>query len=142
MADDLTAFLTARLDEEHLLAHKFVYVDGGEWTADVLARLWWYSDPPKSRSATDPIIQHAARYNPARIMREVEAKRAILDRHQPHETAFDGPACNWCSEDVDDRPQLWKQPWPCPDARSLAAVWNDHPDYRQEWAPAPATLGS
>ena len=76
------------------------------------------------------------------LARDVAAKRAILDRHMPHETAFDGPACNWCSEDVDDRPQLWKQPWPCPDARSLAAVWNDHPDYRQEWAPAPATLGS
>jgi hypothetical protein len=26
--------------------------------------------------------------------------------------------------------------WPCPDLRDLASAWSDHPDYRQEWAPA------
>jgi hypothetical protein len=71
---------------------------------------------------------------PARVLREIAAKRAILGRHMPHQPAFGGPACNWCSEDVDDRPQIAKEPWPCPDVRSLAAVWSDHQDYRQEWA--------
>ncbi len=65
--------------------------------------------------------------------RMIDAFRAILDRHMPHETAFGGPACDWCSEDVDDRPQLAKERWPCPDVLSLAAVWSGHPDYRQEW---------
>ena len=135
MADDLTAFLTARLDEEHLLAHKFVYVDGGEWTADVLARLWWYSDPPKPRSATDPIIQHAARYNPARIVREVETKRAILARHQQAPGADGTLFCCWCSSDVDTASlDVW---WPCPDVRDITAIWDGHPDYDPAWGPLP-----
>jgi Family of unknown function (DUF6221) len=143
MADDLTAFLTARLNEEYLLAHRFVYVDGGEWTAEVLARLWWFSDPPKSRSATDPIIQHAARYNPARIVREVEAKQAILAEHRPTDwKAYGDLMCFRCRLD-DDEPipdgHHWV-PWPCPTVRQLAAVYSDHPDYHQEWAPAPATI--
>ena len=68
-------------------------------------------------------------------LRMVKAGRSIMSRHTPHQPAFGGPACNWCSEDVDDRPQIAKERWPCPDVLSLAAVWSDHPDYDQEWAP-------
>lgn len=125
---DLIAFVTARLDEEHWEAYKF-HRDGG-WSADMLATLF-------GRDESDPVIQHIARHDPARVLREVAAKRAILDRHMPHQPAFGGLACNWCSEDVDDRPQIAKESWPCPDVRSLAAVWSDHQDYRQEWAPQP-----
>jgi len=125
---DLTAFLAARLDEEHLLAHKFIYVDGGEWTADELARLWWYSEPPKPRSATDPIIQHAARYNPARVLREVAAKRAILAEHQE---AASGGYCELCYYGYGGGS------WPCPTVRALASVYSDHPDYDPEWAVQP-----
>ncbi|MGW0052057.1 hypothetical protein [Nocardia nova] len=25
------------------------------------------------------------------------------------------------------------EPWPCMTARTIAAIWSDHPDYRQEW---------
>jgi predicted Rossmann-fold nucleotide-binding protein len=107
-------FLRARLDEEHFLSHKFVYVDGGEWTADELARLWWYGDPPKSRSATDPIIQHAAHYNPVRTLREVEAKRAILAQWEA--MPADSPVLTFA-------------------IHNLAAVYSDHPGYRPEWKP-------
>lgn len=62
----------------------------------------------------------------SRTLREVEAKRDILRRHGP---AGDPVSCLWCSEDY--RPY----PWPCPDVRSIAAVWSDHPDYRPEWKP-------
>lgn len=70
-----------------------------------------------------------------RMLREVEAKRAILDRHTPHQPASGGLACDWCSEDVDDRPQVAKERWPCPDVRSIAAVWSGHPEYRPDWKP-------
>jgi len=115
------AFLAARLDEDEAAANEIHRprdcgsVDrDGEFDPDPI---WCSCDYP------------------ARVLREVEAKRAILDRHAPHETAFDGPACDWCSEDVDDRPQLAKERWPCPDVLSLAAVYSDHPDYRPEWRP-------
>jgi hypothetical protein len=123
--DDVVAFVRARLDEDEAAA-KAAW--GIEWD-------WRYVAQPFGERPSIAHTVHIARHDPARVLREVEAKRAILDRHMPHETAFDGLACNWCSEDVDDRPQIAKERWPCPDARDLAAVWNDHPDYRQEWKP-------
>jgi hypothetical protein len=64
-----------------------------------------------------------------------DALRAILGRHCRIEPLSDGAAaCAWCSDDVDAGAR-WHQPWPCPDVRSLAAIWDYHPAYRQEWAP-------
>jgi Family of unknown function (DUF6221) len=127
--DDLIAFVTARLDEEHFFAYKFVYTDGGEWTSDELARLWWYGDPPKSRSATDPIIQHAAHCNPARALREVEAKRRILAEVKDQIDGMDAKI----EEEWGDGP------WPTGASdllvKLLALPYSGHPDYRQEWAP-------
>lgn len=113
--DDLAAFIEARLDEDE--AAPDVHAEGCALHA------WLRNDVP---SACD------CGY-PARVLREVAAKRAILERHAPHQPAFGGLACNWCSEDVDDRPSVAKEPWPCDDIRAIAAVWSDHPDYRAEW---------
>ena len=69
----------------------------------------------------------------ARALREVEAIRAILERHRRIEPDFTGAAaCAWCSDDTDAGARF-HQPWPCPDVLSLAAVWSDHPDFRPEW---------
>jgi hypothetical protein len=131
----LVEFVKSRLDEEYYLAHKFVYVDGGEWTADGLAGLWWYGDPPKSRSATEPIIQHAARYNPTRVCREIEAKRAILAEHEitdrtPEGWAGVGYGCIVCHEDDGcTAPRGY-----CTTLRVLGAIWAGHPDYDPAWA--------
>jgi hypothetical protein len=116
MSEDLAVFVAARLDEDEAAAKAVRGFYGGYDSGSAI---------------------FAKRFGQARVLSEIAAKRAILGRHKPHETAFKGPACDWCSDDVDDRPQLWKEPWPCPDARSLAAVWSDHPDYRPEWAPTP-----
>lgn len=61
------------------------------------------------------------RFDPARMLREVEAKRAILDEHT-----------NWtCCGDFNGQPQ---------DAlrtvvRHLATAYSDHPDYDPVWKP-------
>ena len=123
--NDLTAFLNARLDEDEAAA-KAAW--GVEWD-------WRYVAQPFGERPSIAHTVHIARHDPARVLREVEAKRAILDRHMPHQPAFGGLACDWCSEDVDDRPQIAKERWPCPDVRSIATVWSDHPDYRPEWKP-------
>jgi hypothetical protein len=57
---------------------------------------------------------HIARHDPARVLREVEAKRQMLafhDRAHPH----DGD--------------------PCTTQRLLVLPYADHPDYRPEWKP-------
>lgn len=110
--DDLTAFIAARLDEDEAAAHAWLP----------------FGNPDAAQR------EHIARKDPGRVLREVAAKRAILARHKPHETMPAGLACNWCSDDVDDRPQLMKMDWPCPDVRAIAAVWSDHPDYRSAWS--------
>ena len=67
---------------------------------------------------------HIARHDPARTLREIEAKRAILGRcvqqaAKEHDNAME-----------EDR--TWVL-WPV--LFDLAAVYSDHPDYRQEWKP-------
>jgi hypothetical protein len=108
----LTEFLKARLDEDEA-----------------------YGPRPLEPGEYPNVFESHEPGAPARVLREVTAKRAILDRHAPHETAFSGLACDWCSEDVDDRPQIAKERWPCPDVLSLAAVYSDHPDYDPGWKP-------
>ena len=72
---------------------------------------------------------------PPRMLREVEAKRKLLARHQPR--ALDQwQVCSNCRPVDPECPgDLTSVLWPCPDLRDLAAVYSDHPDYQQEWKP-------
>ena len=66
---------------------------------------------------------------PARALREVAAGRAIIERYK-HAAAAPPPNANFTAGQDDGYRQA------CADAiRDLAAVWSDHPDYRQEWKP-------
>ena len=112
---DLVSFLTARLDED-------------EKIASVLAGDKWGWPQPQPGFA-----DHVARHSPARVLREVEAKRAIVALHEPLPSSYGEPSV--C-------PSCWPQPWigthplaPCPTMRNLAAVYSDHPDYDPEWSP-------
>jgi hypothetical protein len=60
---------------------------------------------------TDQEVAEAERWRA-----ECEAKRRIVREH-------DAAGCDYCPEVVDD----------CPTLRALAAVYRDHPDYREEW---------
>lgn len=87
----------------------------------------------------DPLI---ALFTPARVLREVAAKRAMLARHRimrAGESYWFGQAeaataCHGCGTDRNEEattPDIND----CPELRDLAAVWSDHPDYRPEWSP-------
>jgi hypothetical protein len=124
MADDLTAFLTARLDEDETTAK------------DTLRALAWMIDnnvqPPIAASTAGEKVTRMGR-----LLREVEAKRAILAEH----AALGEGYCPRCSQDEEQPlPVGWWVPAPCPTMRALAGIWSDHPDYHQEWAPAPTTI--
>jgi hypothetical protein len=90
----LIGFLSARLDED-------------EANARAAQSLW-----PDTHFTISPgslvLVEFHRRHVPARVLREVEAKRRML-------------------EDLD---------LTYPDVEQLlAAVYSDHPDYRPEWAP-------
>jgi len=66
--------------------------------------------------------EHIARHDPARVLREVEAKRSIVEQYEGY---------------VKERTRLMNG-WPNieipPFMLALAAVYSDHPDYRTEWS--------
>lgn len=93
--------------------------------------------------------EHIARWDPARVLAECEAKRQIVAEH-PEVTVWSTGESY--SGDRIDEPEWFcgrcvdtsaRQPWtdvdrveyPCPTLRLLALPYADHPDYRQEWAP-------
>lgn len=105
MDDGLVDFLRARFDEDEAPARA---ADAG--LGNVLNQVE-YSD-----SAAEADERHIARHDPARVLREVEAKRRVVDRY------------SWLREHGDTGDMAWVLPL-------LAAAYADHPDYRPEWAP-------
>jgi len=69
---------------------------------------------------------HVARHDPARVLREVEAGRAIVHRC----TALMNEPDEYPNGLVSPRAVLARQV-----LMSLAAVWSDHPDYDEAWRP-------
>ena len=87
-------------------------------------------------------------WDPARVLREVAAKRRVLERHRPashpnYRFGGTGPTIymcegcgydtNWCgeheprTEDIND----------CPELRDIAAIYADHEDYAPKWSETP-----
>lgn len=68
-----------------------------------------------------------------RALREVAAKRRILTRYEY--------ACRQASVNIDAEQEAWEKIAGAleRDALDLAAVYSDHPDYREEWKPGEAT---
>lgn len=79
---------------------------------------------------------HIVRWDPARVLAEVEAKRRILDLHAP---SADGSECEYCSNLCHSGSGLWcpdpHAPYPCETVRLLALPYADQPGYLEEWRP-------
>jgi hypothetical protein len=99
--DDLTTFLRERIAEDKAVAAECTGPD-------------WQTDPGDGDNA-----KHIARHDPARILREADAKLAVLDEL---DLAAHG------------------QPRPYVDAllfvaKQTGTVYANHPDYRENWRP-------
>jgi|HubBroStandDraft_4_1064222.scaffolds.fasta_scaffold586039_2 hypothetical protein len=110
----LTDFLIARLDED-----------------EAAAKAWLPFGNPDAAQR-----EHIARHDPARVLREVDAKRKILAEHcdtvgsvwipgHGHDNKF----CARCVDSDRDGDYYAEEPGPCLTLRALAAVWSGHPDY-------------
>jgi hypothetical protein len=132
----LVEFLRARLDEDERRARRMAgggHLEGarrwiaGEANADGVRT---EAGTPVTRFSWPYEMEHIARHDPQRVLADVAAKRAIV---QMYENAFlaqrtdltrynqiqDGAAVDVLGVAV----------------RHLAAVYVDHPAYRQRWAP-------
>lgn len=135
----LTEFLNDCLDRDEAAAQKAAAVSSPRWI-DNGSLLMYLDDSPTpfaeplasvENYRQDDALIHAARHDPARVLREVQAKRAILelanmanglDMQVDHEFRVG-------QRDEAEEPYVGDLI-----LRHLAAVYSDHPDYRKEWA--------
>lgn len=115
-------FLHARLDEEADLARRCDGDGCGEWSAQGHTVDFCQVE----LSGFHPTIAlHVALHDPARVLREVEAKRRVLARHALSPATGD-PELPWANR---DDCQYDGETWPCEDLLDLVSPYGDHPDY-------------
>jgi hypothetical protein len=160
MTDDLTGWLRSQLDEDERDARladtgqrweaitdraasgpevrvgsEDIDNPGPEWSREVNYQMWHCDDEmdgcPEAARGWRAEARHIVRHDPARVLREVEAKRRILDLHaRDHE----------CSIYSDYRPGEidscgYVLDGDCSTVRLLALPYSDRPGYRDEWRP-------
>lgn len=83
--------------------------------------------------------EHIAAWDPARVLREIDAKRQLVKLHGRATLRAGGGAqyyatttvCRSCEANL----QFPEESWPCTTLRLLALPYADKPGYREEWAP-------
>lgn len=157
---NIIEFLRARLDEDEAAASRvgpvayYRYEDPpGKRTATTRRGTFEFKDAGSMSHAESDLWEHAIRHTPQRVLREVEAKRAILDLHANWPVLVEGPTqietansdsinefamhasrrFAWTTEREYTR-KFGTQPPTAPMVKALAAVYSDHPDYDPEWA--------
>ncbi len=137
---DLITFLNARLEEDESRARATLRLGGPSWDE-------------VGRGERIPEMAHIERHSPARVLRDVEAKRAIMAEHfiltnENRDEAYEefsvvpwgakggagdqGAGCVTCHYYGMGGVKGYGI---CRTVRLLAAIWSDHPDYRDEWKP-------
>jgi hypothetical protein len=140
---NLVEFLRQRLDEDEATARE-------AWAPNWPDPLSWFSEEEMvgrqdeladiegfATAGSKADARHVARHDPARVLADVAARRAIVD-------AYDHATQSWqeaiVGHDVDSLPvrtaRLIALEFA---ARQLAALAADHPDYDPAWQPAVTT---
>lgn len=127
---DLIAFVEARLTEDEQVARRIesawrclsgtgeiVASDGTN--AEVCAEAHW-----------EGVGEHIARHDPARVLREVAARRRTLARHHRDQRG-DCVGCGWSGDLDEGRTEADEE---CPELLDMASVWSDHAQYLTEWS--------
>ncbi len=161
MSEDLIAFLNARLDEDAQIARVAAGANPGSparsWVAekvDYKGQIGWQKVwaivPERVEGGAQALflndilpkrVTHVARHDPARVLREVEAKRKMLEAHgQGHECQHFTASGE--KSVVDGKPWVYYEAAHteftggiCDVLRLLGLPYADHPDYREEWRP-------
>ena len=127
MSTDLVEWLRAQLDEDERLARATVWGGSGNrlsWELIASATIDVGSDEFYVGDRT--IANHMMAWQPARVLREIDAKRQLLTIHRPY-VAEPGQACLGCAGGTEFEG--------CPVVRLLALPYADRPGYLEEWRP-------
>lgn len=129
MTDGIETFIAARLDEDEATANAVGDERERTWTAETDGQLdagyvqnglgtTIVYDEGRPRAAE---AAHIARHDPARVLRDITAKRAMLADLVRAAERFGG-----YRDDCDDPLRLHM--------RALAAPYADHPDFKPKWS--------
>ncbi len=138
--DDLVQWLRGQLDEDERIARAAAWCDeAASWHAEPSpfgardkGQRWYIEDAMDDGVVThvDPaasddegVARHLARHDPARVLREVDAKRQIIAEHDVYGRGLGG------------RMDCQSLDFPCRTLRLLALPYADRPGYRAEWKP-------
>lgn len=161
--DDLVVFYAARLDEDEQAARE---ATPGPWRVDSeplfsglhrVVTTDYHEDLATGNETGDVVVagddvggtdlkdaEHIARHDPARVLREVKAKRRIIEIHKlevakdparfnqltgeqlPDVYEVNCAVCGWATDDPTSG---------CETLRLLALPCADRPGYREEWKP-------
>lgn len=142
--DDLITWLRAQIDEDEraaLLALQGHDVSdpatmppdkrAARWCSDYERLSVIVDDSQQEMCTVGPganwhAASHIARHDPARVLREVEAKREIIEQH---------PAGRDHPEDGDYCLECGHFGYPSTTLRLLALPYSDCPGYQEEWQP-------
>jgi hypothetical protein len=135
---DLPEFLSARLDMDEATAraatpgpwHEYRDPLGFCVEADGRGRVARFGD--RRDHEDEPNATHIARWDPARVLAEVKAKRAIMAEHT--NGGESRPGKYFCTECGSGEPYEYPTQWPCATLRLLAAPYADHRDYDPAWS--------
>ncbi|RDI13462.1 hypothetical protein DEU38_13437 [Rhodococcus sp. AG1013] len=145
---EIVEFLRARLDEDERVARAAVIRYGLTWwRTDAPDDVDEYADWPgfvcgdhpalavldRDDDNDGPHADHIARHDPARVAREVAAKRAILAQEEEARAHYDhikSSATYPVETSIGHVVALATV------IRHLASAYADHPDYREDWRPA------
>jgi hypothetical protein len=78
---------------------------------------------------TEEVAAHITEWDPARVLREIDAKRQIAEQHRP--VGYGNVCLSYCHTRTPSEPQTW----PCLTLRLLALPYAGRPGYREEWRP-------
>lgn len=126
---ELIAWLRAQLDEDERVALAAQSVDGGvfDGAGIVVMRA---ATGTRSVTLTSVVARHIARHDPARVLAEVAAKRAIVDQHTVTATSEvfgEVSTVTYCP--------ICRNDGQCMTLWLLAQPYAERPGYREEWRP-------
>ena len=126
---DLVQWLREQLDEDERIARAVEDRSApwdGQWVADgddaartFNGHVLFYGHG--DRSLKPGLVAHVVEHDPARVLREIEAKRQLVTLHSEGSSEL---FCSNCEHEP-----------PCPTLRLLALPYADRPGYREEWRP-------
>lgn len=128
MIDGIVEFIRARLDEDEQEAH-------AAFSGQMDPENGWGSDgravtPHVGVIHEDVQRAHVIKWNPARVLSGVAAKRRVVDAYVERSTSMP----DWGGAEHDDYPGGERDGLSFA-VRAVASEWSGHPNFRREWAP-------